>query len=75
MTVSGVAVKANRLYEDGKVEEIPMARVFTVAGDHSTYTVVVAADREMSWCTCPSLVACSHIGAAWLQAGMVEVHA
>lgn len=74
-TVSGVAEKAMRLHQAGAVEEVPMARVFMVTGDHGTYQVIVSADGARAWCTCPAQAACSHGrgGAAVVGCGRVTV--
>ena len=60
--------KARRLLAAGALERASLAEVYTVAGDHGRYIVVVSADRRYATCSCPaSLATCSHTAAVLLS--------
>lgn len=60
--------KATRLRAEGRViEHSPPTRVFTVVGDHGTYTVIVYGRGCRGVCTCPAIGTCSHTVAALLE--------
>ncbi len=56
--------KAVRLLASGAITPAGAAAVFTVRGDHDTYTTVVG--DGFGLCTCPHPGECSHLAAARL---------
>lgn len=56
--------KARELLQQNKVTERIGCRVFTVEGQHDTYTVIVSGDVAPDTCSCPAVVQCSHLLAA-----------
>lgn len=60
-----VAQKADRLLAEGKVREVPQARVFLVQGSSAEpYLVFIHAGVGTTFCPCPATVKCAHVVAA-----------
>lgn len=63
-----VVTKARRLLDRGALERASSVEVYTVAGDHDRYVVVVSDDRRNATCSCPAgLPTCSHTAAVLLS--------
>lgn len=70
--MSAVIAKARRFVTEGRVENVPTARVFSVQGDTASYVVTVVG--ENAHCTCPASLVCSHALAASYEAAQMDAH-
>lgn len=72
MTVLSASPKATRLLAEQRVMPAGLAALYTVRGDHDTYTVTIGEPGTgVLSCTCPAVAGCSHREAATLLHGVL----